>query len=308
MPLKYNLSQINQILNKYHTNLQRINLHKIKEKLDQLSVDNSTQIMTLESILIHLDNTESIIDVTTLEQLLFSNTDLLENIAYDDALPLLTPSFNARRIQFLTQVSNPLAYAQFLHHTDSAAISEEIVYAWLKTLNKKNNLSAAMMIFNYSKRPYTIEQLPLIKLFAELLSNPLCEAVLDARNISFSDYATPSDPLENAAFSNALINKISESQTEFKRIQLFYDILISIRPYPCSQKYMNNMIPLTTCIRTLLPNNNQAIIFNILAMYITNDLYYKSNFDTLFEDLLSALQQIEQELTNTEQGVKHLNY
>ena len=108
----------------------------------------------------------------------------------------------------------------------------------VKYLWKSNSLESAFLIFQYSKYQMDQENFPAFIMLANLLDNPLCQTIFQSRLRVFSDYSTPSEPLNSAGVANTLINQLLLLEHTAEQIEVFFDYFAAFRPFPGSQKYM----------------------------------------------------------------------
>lgn len=194
---------------------------------------------------------------------------------------------------------------------DNPILSQEIID------NEADNISRAMTLFTQSTLNPSVSNVNKYIVLAEVLLNPLCQTIYDARLRGFSDYIEPSEPVD-ASFATTLINSVFKEKNPEKRVAIFFDSLLAIRPFPPTQKHMvfldvndivlsqltmhcTPMIDRTESderaqpkIDTLSSIDGNEDIFNelkysIAATIVSEDLYSEDNYSELMEKIKRAM-------------------
>ncbi|MDA9272025.1 hypothetical protein N9Q05_01410 [bacterium] len=199
-------------------------------------------------------------------------------------------------------------------------IDFESVNRFLSQEKRIDGLSRATTLFELSSFDYSLENLEHVGLLADVLANPVCQAIFDARLRRFSDYTTYSEPI-NTTFADDLITQLYAEPDVDKRIPLFFDALSTLRPFPPSQKYMKGltvadevMIKLkahcneiiqtidsredyANAQRMIKPLRRQggdhvmfdAIKYAVATAIVSGDLYSTLSYDELMAEIRTAL-------------------
>ena len=107
-------------------------------------------------------------------------------------------------------------------------------------LNNTESESRAMTLFVHSKLDDSYDNLNRFIVLAEVLANPLCQTIYDARLRSFSSYSDTSDPIDST-FALDLINQLYTEQNKERQVAIFFDACAQFRSYPPTQKYMTDL-------------------------------------------------------------------
>ncbi|WP_058533613.1 hypothetical protein [Legionella saoudiensis] len=113
-----------------------------------------------------------------------------------------------------------------------------------------DGLSRAITLFDLSSFNYHEEHLLKLSVLTQVLANPLCQTIFDARLRSFSDYTIPTEPLRPQD-ANRIIQQLCNLQHEESRIRTFFNFFAEFRPIPCSQDYLTEIDCADQVVRAL---------------------------------------------------------
>ena len=140
-------------------------------------------------------------------------------------------------LTLLCNIPAPARFMQFILQTRASDIDFETIQHLLTKRTIIDGLSRTINLFNQSFLAYSLENINRFSVLAEVLANPLCQTIFDARLRTFSDYAVSSDHIDST-FAAHLINQLYTEQNEQTRIAIFFDAFATLRSFPLSQKYM----------------------------------------------------------------------
>lgn len=168
-------------------------------------------------------------------ELTYSEQEALSDLLLElDELELLNEhSINC----ILDNATNPIEYIQLITRMLKAGINVELIPDVLSKFIAPGGLSRAITLFELSSFAYNEEHLFKFCVLTQVLANPLCQTIFDARLRSFSDYTIPEEPLRPQE-ATQLIQQLYDLQDEESKIRAFFDFLAPFRPVPCSQRYL----------------------------------------------------------------------
>lgn len=161
----------------------------------------------------------------------------LSNIKESLEILIQSIPLSTELLTFLVSTKNPRICAEFISTSLKNWINITESIHFLSQLPHLDGLSRAMNIFERSDFGFEQEHLEKLKILSQILANPLCQTIFDARLRGFSDYTIASDPLQSLN-TNEIIDQICESDDKETQIQIFFDYFTQFRPFPPSQKYM----------------------------------------------------------------------
>lgn len=143
-----------------------------------------------------------------------------------------------------------------------ADIPPSQVIACLDSVKTLRGLSRALEIFKYATITYNTEGFIHLANLLDVMANPLCQTIFDARLRSFSDYSESSDPLKRTGVADSIIFQLSTARNSEDKYQLFFDYFADFRPFPPSLKYVVEL-DLPDLVLSTLTVFCQSLIQNI---------------------------------------------
>lgn len=184
---------------------------------------------------------------------------------------------------------------QMIQHAQPAPLSQEAMHLLLSKIDVKGFHRAKelyeMACYADSKHNYHK-----FALLTRVLANPLCQTIYDARLRCFSDYAEPTEPLNNNRATD-IIQQLCHERDNDQHIKLFFDFFAAFRPIPCTQKYMVdidiNDIVNSYKIDRRDPASLKQLKYRIASQIESEDYYSSRTYDTLMSSIEEALDQLQ---------------
>ncbi|KTD11882.1 hypothetical protein Lgra_1340 [Legionella gratiana] len=289
-----------------------------------------------EDTVLHILNNSSYLSELTSLIILISdlkclNKSMLNHLFTNHFLPDLQESLDvlsnhtiitAEAVTFLFSTRNPQDCVGFMMRALQKGVDLTGLLNYLSRHVALEGLNRAITLFDLSSFSYRKEHFSVFCVITEILANPLCQTIFDARWRSFSDYTIISEPL-SATDADEIIRQLIDVVDEETRIRTFFDFFASFRPFPPSQKYMvdvnisdkvtaaltnycksiiaaiandEDSLQVREAIATLRKKGGNKIIFDKIKYEIASDvesedLYSMRTYDDLMDEIWVTLNQ-----------------
>lgn len=177
-----------------------------------------------------------------------------------EAFPTLLMQLTAKEQASLAKLLKSLAQ-RGVNLADESLLTDVLKSALSALSALSRGLDPALELFDLAQLNYNENHLKVFFVLTEVLANPLCRTIFDARLRCFSDYYTPVEPVSTAEAKD-IIKQIYTLQDKEERIRTFFNFFAEFRPIPGSQAYLVNL-NIDECVNRVFMRYCQAKIAGI---------------------------------------------